>query len=61
MDNQLLDRADLDVEGDRIRFGLYQQDGTMQPMSCADSPHNRRFVSWVKAHDRRISVEKNDG
>lgn len=35
-----------------IFYKLYRQDGTMQPMEIIDTLHNRRFVAWVKIHDR---------
>lgn len=42
----------LSIRGGAIHYRLYQQDGSMQVMSCADTRSNRLFVSWVQAHDR---------
>jgi hypothetical protein len=50
--NELLAKARLDVRDGHIHYRLYQQDGSMQAMSCRDTPSNRLFVSWVQAHDR---------
>jgi hypothetical protein len=35
-----------------IHYRIYQQDGTIQAMTCADTVENRNFVSWVQIHDR---------
>lgn len=42
----------LDIRDGAIHYWLYQQDGSKQPMNCADTPDNRRFVEWTKIHDR---------
>lgn len=52
MTNDLKDRARLDVRDGVIHYAVYQQDGSMQPMTCPDTTSNRLFVSWVQAHDR---------
>jgi hypothetical protein len=52
MPDDLLSRARLDIRDGVIHYGLYQQDGTMQAMTCRDTTSNRMFVSWVKQHDR---------
>lgn len=35
-----------------IYYKIYQQDGSMQDMNCADTLDNRYFVSWVQIHDQ---------
>jgi len=50
--NPLVTRARLDIRDDVIHYRLYQQDGSMQAMRCADTQSNRLFVSWVQAFDR---------
>lgn len=35
-----------------IHYGVYQQDGTMQPMVSPNTMHNRQVVSWIQMHDR---------
>lgn len=50
--NPLLSRMSLDIDAGTIRYRLYRQDGSFQPMRCPDSPMNRIYVSWFKAHDR---------
>lgn len=52
MENELVTKARLDLHDGRIHYRLYQQDGTMQAMDCADTPSNRLCVSWFQAHDR---------
>lgn len=52
MSNALIDRARLDIRDGVIHYRLYQQDGSMQAMTCPDTPSNRLFVSWVQGHDR---------
>ncbi len=51
-ENELVAKAKLDIRDGRIHYRLYQQDGTMQPMDCPDTPSNRLCVSWIQAHDR---------
>ncbi len=53
------DFSKLDLRDGVIHYALYQQDGAMQPMVCADTLHNRRFVSWVQIHDRVAPAEEN--
>jgi hypothetical protein len=48
----LNDFSKLRIEDGRIHYRLYQQDGTMQDMDCADTLSNRLFVSWVQKIDR---------
>lgn len=33
-------------------YHLYAQDGSLVRMTCADTPHNRHFIVWVRQHDR---------
>ncbi len=35
-----------------IHYAIYQQDGSMQPMSCSDTLQNRTYVAWMQIHDR---------
>ena len=42
----------LRIEGGIIHYRLYQQDGTLEPMTCADTKENRMFVEWVQMRDR---------
>lgn len=48
---ELRDFSKLRIEDGRIHYFLYQQDGSKQPMSCADTLHNRLFVSWCQKFD----------
>jgi hypothetical protein len=41
----------LNIVGGRIHYKIRQQDGSFQPMSCANTLTNRMFVSWVQIHD----------
>lgn len=50
--NALLTNAKLTIRDGRIHYRLYRQDGSIQPMDCADTPSNRLTVSWFQAHDR---------
>lgn len=50
--NDLKVKARLGIREGEIHYGIYQQDGSMQPMSCKDTPSNRLYVSWIQAHDR---------
>jgi len=47
----LNDFSKLRIEGGRIHYFLYQQDGTKQPMSCPDTTTNRLAVSWFQKFD----------
>ncbi|MFO0958248.1 MAG: hypothetical protein U0800_12615 [Isosphaeraceae bacterium] len=47
-ENELLAKAKLDIRDGRIHYGLYQQDGSMQPMDCPDTHDNRLLVSWIQ-------------
>lgn len=46
------DFSKLRIIGDRIHYRIYQQDGSMQAMDCADTRSNRIFVSLLQIHDR---------
>lgn len=35
-----------------LRYFIYGQDGLLVPMTCQDTPDMRRFVEWVRQHDR---------
>ena len=35
-----------------LHYTIRQQDGTFQPMSCADTTSNRLFILWLHRHDR---------
>ncbi len=48
----LHDFSKLHIEGGRIHYRVYQQDGSMQDMDCADTHDNRLNVSWIQIHDR---------
>lgn len=37
---------------DDLNFYIYGQDGLLVPMKCEDTPHNRRFVEWLRQFDR---------
>lgn len=50
--NPLKARMKLKICNGEIVYYLYQQDGSMQKMNCKDTPDNRLYVSWFKAHDR---------
>lgn len=49
----MIDLTKLDIRDGRIHYFLYQQDGSKQPMTCADTLTNRMFVSWCQIHDRK--------
>lgn len=55
--NELLTKARLDIRDGVIHYRLYQQDGSMEAMTCRDTASNRLFVSWVQAHDRYTVAE----
>jgi len=52
MENPLDAQMRLTIRDGAIHYRLYQQDGSMQEMTCPDTRSNRLFVSWVQAHDR---------
>jgi len=52
MGNLLIEHGRWDIREGVIHYRIYQQDGTPQEMTCADTSHNRQFVSWVQAYDR---------
>ena len=35
------------ISSGRINYHLRQQDGSMQPVSCVDTPDARRYVRWM--------------
>lgn len=37
-----------------IHYGVYQQDGSLQPMTAPDTMHSRQVVSWIQIHDRNV-------
>lgn len=40
------------VPGGGLRYRLYDQDGKFVWLTCKDTPDMRRFVEWVRIHDR---------
>lgn len=46
------DFSKLDIRDGIIHYAIYQQDGSLQPMTVRDSFEMRLFVEWVKIHDR---------
>lgn len=48
----LTDFSKLRISDGLLHYGVYQQDGSMQPMTCADTYQNRLYVSWFQIHDR---------
>lgn len=42
----------LDIRNGIIHYAIYQQDGSLQPMTVRDSFEMRLFVEWVQIHDR---------
>ena len=53
----LTDFSKLRIVDGRIHYRLYQQDGTMQDMDCADTRENRMTISWFQIHDRYAGVK----
>lgn len=49
------DFSRLRIRDRRIHYFLYQQDGSKQPMSCADNLSNRLLVSWMQIHDSPLT------
>lgn len=43
-------------EQGRIKYQLYGQDGVLVPMTCRDTPHNRKFVIMIRQIDRYAGV-----
>ena len=41
-----------------LRYFIYGQDGILVPMTCQDTPHMRRFVEWVRMHDRCLLKDR---
>ena len=50
--SKLRDFSKLDIRDGVIHYQIYQQDGSLQPMTVRDSYEMRLFVSWVQIHDR---------
>lgn len=48
----------LNIENEIINYKIYQQDGSMQAMTCRDTLSNRNFVEWVQIHDRYTGTER---
>jgi hypothetical protein len=46
------DWSKLDIRDGVIYYRIYQQDGSMRPMTAPDTMHNRQCVSWIQIHDR---------
>ncbi len=53
--NPLIDPSKLRIDGDRIHYFLYQQDGSKQPMSCQNTRDNQLLVSWMQIHDSPLT------
>lgn len=53
----LTDFSKLRIVDGAIHYRIQQQDGSMQPMTCRDTPSNRLFVSWLQVHDGFIPKE----
>lgn len=51
----LVDLTKLRIEGGRIHYFLYQQDGSKQPMTCPDTQGNRLNVAWMQIHDSPLT------
>lgn len=41
----------LRIRDGRLDHFVYQQDGTKQWMSCANTRQNQLFVAWLQVHD----------
>ena len=48
------DCSKLRIRDGVIHYGIYQQDGTMQPMTAPDTMHNRQIVSYIQMVDRNV-------
>lgn len=46
------DHSKLRIGDGVIHFSLFQQDGSLQPMTMPDNYQNRCYVSWFQIHDR---------
>lgn len=46
------DWSKLRIVDDVIHYSIYQQDGTMQPMTAPNTLHNRQIISYIQIHDR---------
>lgn len=58
---KMVDLSKLRIADGRIHYFLYQQNGTKQPMDCADTPSNRLCVAWIQIHDAPFPVTKEQG
>jgi len=54
----LVDLSKLDIRGGDIHFKLYQQDGSLQSVTCQDTPSKRQLVAWIQVHDRYTPAEE---
>jgi hypothetical protein len=36
-----------------LAYYIYSQDGKLVRLTCKDTPHNRRFIVWLRKFDRR--------
>lgn len=36
----------------RLQGWIYAQDGALVPLAFQDTPHNRRFIVWLRKFDR---------
>lgn len=61
MASPLVDLSKLRIADGAIHYRIQQQDGSMQPMTCADTASNRLFVAWVQIHDGFIPKALADG
>lgn len=35
-----------------LAYYIYSQSGTLVRLTCKDTPHNRRFIVWLRKFDR---------
>lgn len=54
------DTSRLRISDGVIHYRLYAQDGSMVPMTVADSLSARLLVSWIQIHDRYGSAPSAD-
>lgn len=50
--SNIRDFSKLDIRDGVIHYRLYQQDGSLQPMTVKDTYSNRLLISWIQIHDR---------
>lgn len=41
-----------ELPGGGLAYEIYDQTGQRVRMTCADTPDNRRFIVWLRQHDR---------